>query len=312
MLRCMGAACMAAAALATAAPAQDRADDEAQVEEILVIGRRSGAPMWTVRGDQTTLILVGSIEGVSRTTHWNPEALTEAIRKADRVMFPQSHEFTASPFALIGWIAKWKSMGSLPKGQTLASIAGPDAMRRLEALRARGAVRGDYATRHPLHLADDLRDRARDGIDYGRTAAEHVRRAAKQYKLTIVPIERSRARPLVKDLFASAPEEHVPCLMAAIAMAEAGPASVQARSDAWAARRVPEVLAAPSDRLGPVCWPTAEIAEPGSELTEEAVRLLAEPQITIAVLNLRSLAEPGGVLDGLRAAGFDIQGPAWK
>jgi hypothetical protein len=32
----------------------------------------------------------------------------------------------------------------------------------------------------------------------------------------------------------------------------------------------------------------------------------------VAVLSLRSLAEPGGVLDGLAAAGFDIQGPAWK
>ena len=312
MLQYLGTACLAAIALASAAPAQNPADDQAQIEEIVVTGRRSGAPLWTVRSDQTTLVLVGSIEGVSKTTHWNPEALTEAVRKADRIMFPQSHEFTASPFALIGWIAKWKAMGSLPKGRSLADIAGPDAIRRLEALRAHGAVRGDYATRHPLHLADDLRDRAKHGIDYGRTAADHVRRAAKQYKLTIVPIERSKAKPLVKDLFASAPEEHLPCLIAAIGMAEAGPASVQARSDAWAARRVPEVLAAPSDKLSSACWPTAEIAEPGSALTEEAIRLLAEPQITIAVLNLRSLAEPGGVLDGLQAAGFDIQGPAWK
>jgi hypothetical protein len=312
MLKHLGTACLAAIALASAAPAQTASDDQAQVEEILVTGRRSGAPIWTVRSEQTTLVLVGSIEGVSKTTHWNPEALVEAVRKADRVMFPQSHEFTASPFALIGWIAKWKAMGSLPKGQSLADFAGPEAMRRLEALRARGAVQGNFATRHPLHLADDLRDRAKRGIDYGRTAADHVRRAAKQYDLVLVPIERSKAKPLVKDLFASTPQEHVPCLEAAIGMAEAGPASVQARSDAWAARRVPDVLAAPSDRLSYACWPTAEIAEPGSELTEEAIRLLAEPQITIAVLNLRSLAEPGGVLDGLQAAGFDIQGPAWK
>jgi hypothetical protein len=314
MLKHLGTACMAAAALASAVPAsaQNESDDRAQVEEILVTGRRSGAPMWTVRSDRTTLVLVGSIEGVSKTTHWNPEALIEALRKADRVMFPQSHEFTASPFALIGWIAKWKAMGSLPRGQSLADFVGPETIRRLEALRARGAVRGDYATRHPLHLADDLRDRAKRGIDYGRTAADHVRRAARQYDLVLVPVERSKAKPLVKDLFASTPQEHVPCLDAAIGMAEAGPASVQARSDAWAARRVPEVLAAPSDKLSFSCWPTAEIAEPGSVLTEEAIRLLAEPQITMAVLSLRSLAEPGGVLDGLQTAGFDIQGPAWK
>ena len=65
----------------------------------------------------------------------------------------------------------------------------------------------------------------------------------------MVPIERSKAKPLVKDLFASTPEEHLPCLEASIAMAEAGPAAVQARSDAWAARRVPEVLASPADKV---------------------------------------------------------------
>jgi hypothetical protein len=313
MLKSIGAAALAAIAFASSAPAQNKAaDDRAQVEDIVVTGRRSGVPLWTVRSDRTTLILVGTIEGVSKTTHWDPTALTEALRKADRVVFPQSHAFTASPFKLIGWVAKWNAMGSLPKGQSLGQYAGPDSMRRLASLRAQGKVRADYATRHPLHLAIDLKDRANRGIDFGRTASDHVRRAVKQYKLTLVPIERSKAKPLVKDLFASTPRDHLPCLQASIAAAEAGPAAVQARSDAWAARRVPEVLASPIDQLGAVCWPTAEIVDPGADLAGEMKQLLTEPQVTVAVLTLRSLAEPRGVLDGLQAAGFDIQGPAWK
>src|SRR5687767_8925698 len=199
------------AALVPAAAAQPGAEDRAQVDDIVVTGRRSGVPLWTVRSEQTTLVLVGTIEGVTKTTHWDPAALTEALRKADRVVFPQSHAFTASPFRLIGWLAKWKAMGSLPKGQSLGDIAGPDSMRRLAALRARGAVQGDYATRHPLHLANDLKERATKGIEFGRNASDYVRRAVKQYKLTLVPIERSKARPLVKDLFASTPQEHLPC-----------------------------------------------------------------------------------------------------
>ena len=312
MLKSIGAAAIAALALASSAPAQGRADDRVQVEDIIVTGRRSGVPLWTVRSEQTTLVLVGTIEGVTKSTYWDPTALTEALRKADRVVFPQSHAFTASPFSLIGWLAKWNAMGSLPKGQSLESIAGPDAMRRLAALRARGAVRGDYATRHPLHLANDLKERVADKIEFGRAPADYVRRTIKQYKLTLVPIERSKAKPLVKDLFASTPAEHLPCLNASIALAEAGPAAVQARSDAWAARRVPEVIASPADNVNAHCWPTAEIVEPGAELAAEMKQLLAEPPVTVAVLTLRSLAEPGGVLDELAAAGFDIQGPVWK
>jgi uncharacterized protein YbaP (TraB family) len=302
---------MAAIVVATAAPAQTAAD-RAQVDDIVVTGRKSGVPMWTVRGEQTTLILVGTIEGVSKTTYWDPAALTEALRKADRVVFPQSHVFTANLFSAIGWVAKWNAMASLPKGQSLSAIAGPDSMRRLAALRAKGAVRDDYDRRHPLHLGRDLRDRATGDIKFGRGADDYVRRAIKEYKLTLVPIEKSKAKPLVKDLFASTPQEHLPCLEASIAMAEAGPAAVQARSDAWAARRVPEVLASPADRFEAVCWPTAQIVEPSSELIGEMKQMLAEPQVTMAVLTLRSLAERGGILDGLEAAGFDIQGPAWK
>ncbi|MFL6843774.1 MAG: TraB/GumN family protein [Allosphingosinicella sp.] len=312
MLKYLSAAVAAAIALASAAPAKAPADDKAQVDDIVVTGRRSGAPLWTVRSDQTTLVLVGAIEGVSKTTYWDPAALTAALRKADRVMFPQAHAFTASPFRLIGWVAKYNAMGSLPKGQSLADFASPETMRRLSALSAKGTVRRDYATRHSLHLSNELRERARHGIDFGRSASDYVMRAVKQYKLTLVPMPRSKAKPIVKDLFASTPQEHMPCLEASVAMAEAGPAAVQARSDAWAARRVPEVLASPADKPGPLCWPASEVIEDGPDLAAEMKQLLGETPVTVAVLNLRSLARPGGVLDELAAAGFDIQGPAWK
>jgi len=39
---------------------------------------------------------------------------------------------------------------------------------------------------------------------------------------------------------------------------------------------------------------------------------LDEPGVTLAVAQLRLLAEPGGVLDVLEARGFDIIGPRWR
>lgn len=313
MLKSVGAAVLAGIALASAAQAQNKAGDSARVEDIVVTGRKSGVPMWIVRGETTTLVLVGGINGVSKTTHWDPAALTEAMRKADRVMFPQSYALTASPFRAIGWIAKWNKMGSLPKGQSLSAIAGPQAMRRLAALRARDMVRADYDRRHPLHLSNDLRDKAKGDIDYSRNVADYAARAARKHKLAeVVPVQRSKAKPVIKDLFASTPEEHLPCLEASLTLAEAGPAAVQARSDAWAARRVRDVLDSPADQAWSQCWPSGVFAERQAELLPEMKRLLAEPQVTVAVLSLRTLAVRGGLLDGLEAAGFDIQGPAWK
>lgn len=309
MLDILGAAAWAAAATVAPAPAPSA---QAHADDIVVTARRSGAPMWTVRSDTTTLVLVGSIRGVSKTTKWDPTALTEALRKADRVVFPEMHAFTASPFSLIGWIAKWNAMGSLPKGQSLADFASAEDMRRLAALSARGKVRADYLTRHPLHLAGDLRDHAEEGMKFGRDAADYVRRAVKDYKIALVPVPDEKAKPLVKDLFASTPQEHVPCLHAAIAVAEAGPEGIQARSDAWAARKVRAVLASPVKAMGETCWPGARVAAAPEALIARMKQFLAEPQVTVAVLNLGSLADRNGVLDALQDAGFDIQGPSWK
>ncbi|HEY0149197.1 MAG TPA: TraB/GumN family protein [Allosphingosinicella sp.] len=299
--------------LAVAAEAQTaQAVDKEQVEEIVVTGRRSGVPMWTVRSDTTTVVLVGAIEGVSKTTKWDPVALTEALRKADRVMFPEMHAVTASPFSLIGWIAKYNAMGSLPKTQSLNDFAGAEDMRRLAALSQIKMVRADYARRHPLHLSRDLQDRAKGDIDYGNSVSSYVRKAIGKYKLRMVPIAKSKAKPIVKDLFASSPAEHVPCLSASIAMAEGGPAAVQARSDAWAARRVPEVLSSPAQGPQSRCWPAEALGSTDTELAEQFRTLLGDNQVTLAVLNLETLAAKGAVLDQLEAAGFDIQGPAWK
>ncbi len=321
MLKIIGAAGLVALVFASAAPAQKMpaaaaqkaGGDRAQAEDIIVTGRRSGVPMWTVRSDSTTLVLVGGINGVSKTTRWDPAALIEALRKSDRVMFPQSYALTASPFRAIGWIAKWNKMGSLPKGQSLTAIAGPQAARRLAALQSRGMVRADYDRRHPLHLSMDIRDKAKGDIDYSRDVADYARSAAKKHKLAeVVPIQRSKAKPVVKDLFASTPQDHLPCLEASLTLAEAGPAAIQARSDAWAARRVRDVLSSSADPVYERCWPSGVFAEREVGLLQQMKQLLAEPQVTVAVLSLRTLAEKDGLLDGLEAAGFDIQGPSWK
>jgi hypothetical protein len=318
MLKSGAAAGMAALALCLAVAAQAQTQtqtqqaDNAQVEDIVVTGHKSGVPMWTVRSDTNAIVLVGAIGGVSKTTKWNPEALTAALRKADRVMFPTMHAVTASPFSLIGWLAKYNAMGSLPKTQSLGQFASAEEMRRLEALSARKMVRGDFARRHPLHLSRDLQDRAKGDIEYGNSVGTYVQKAVKKYDLTMVPIRKSKAKPIVKDLFASSPAEHLPCLSASIAMAEAGPAAVQARSDAWAARRVAEVLRSPAHGADARCWPSEALGDDEGELTDEFRQLLSEPQVTVAVVGLELLAADGAVLDRLQAAGYDIQGPAWK
>ena len=283
-----------------------------QAEEIVVTARRTGIPVWRVHGPSTTIVLIGAIEDVSKSTRWDPQALTATLVKADRVMFPSTVEVTASPFALVGYYMKWRKQATLPKGQTLASLLPVNQFQRLVALKNRGVLKPGFERMHPLHLSLKLRDIARGKEGNGPDASEYVRKAVRKHKIRTVPVKTIAAKAVAKDFFATPPSDYVPCLLASVAVVEAGPGTMKARSDAWAQRRVPDVLASPADRLRDACIPPAFEGAVPANLSGQIAALMKQPQVTVAVVQLRSLAEPGGVLDDLVAAGFDVSGPKWK
>jgi len=291
---------------AQAAPAAQEA-----AEEIVVTARRIGIPVWRVTSPTTSIVLIGSIEGIAKETRWDPGALEMTLRKADRVMFPNALGLTGSPFALVGYYMKWRKQATLPKGQTLASYLPGDQFQRLVALKNRGVLKAGFERRHPLHLAFELREVAK-GKGYGPGIGRYVRATTKKHKVKMVPIATAKAKPILNDFFSNPPQTYTRCLIDAITVAEAGPAAVKARSDAWAERRVPAVLSSPADKVYETCSPEAWSLTPASDLRSQIRGLMSQPQLTVAVVNLRSLARPGGVLDSLAAAGFKISGPAWK
>lgn len=290
-------------------------------DEIVVTAQRIGIPVWRVTGPRTTIVLVGSIGRVVPGTRWNPEALDAALVQADRIMFPESMDISFGLFSVIGLIGKWRAQSSLPKGQTLQALMTPEQWARLVALRDRGILKPGFESTHPYHLAMTLSRSIRDKRKLETGADTYVRRYLSKNKAKEVPLAQASLKGMTAEFFASAPREHVGCLMDAVTLVEAGQAGVSARaeardrrSQAWATRRVPDALAARADDGQRSCWPRGSRMERVREasLSPDIRNLMTSPQVTLAVVSLDSLAGPGGVLDGLAAAGFDIQGPRWK
>jgi hypothetical protein len=303
-------------------PAAPAAGDS-RTDDIVVTAIRSGIPVWRVIGPTTTIVLVGTIRNVSRETRWDAASLTEALRKSDRVMFPGAVRYTASVFYAPSLAAKAKKMAILPKGQTLARHLRRDQYRRLAALGAGGWLKPGFERRHPLQTAHDLIQQAlgRPGggfISVSRVrpgygdADGYIKAAVKRYHLNLVPIPTARLKPVMKEFLAASPGEHVPCLMAAVALAEAGRGENRLRSDHWANRRVPEALASPAQKAFETCSPEAMRRDASPEVRRTVRGLLDQPLVTVAVLDLGALAGPGGILDELQAQGFEIRGPRWK
>ena len=284
------------------------------IEEVVILARRSGAPMWTVSRGDSTLILVGAITGIPRDLEWRPDDLEAAAARSQLILTPQ--EGRASVTDLLRVIWRIRTIARMPRGQTTADYLTPDWQARLDTVMA-GERNQDWREKSLLILGFELmQDKAGyTGRRGGDDAMDVIRRAARRARVQTRPVGTVRGDELIDSLIEAPQSAHVPCVEAAIAAAEQGPDAARERAADWRALRVADVVASPIDRALNQCWPWGdpEIAPQLHQQWAAAIETaLISPGVTMGVAPIRLLAEEGGVLDGLEARGFEVVGPEWK
>ena len=308
MVRSALALAMAAVCAGPAAAQSARIDETATVGDIVVIARRSGAPVWRVVNGDATLILVGSLWRVPADTPWRPEALEAAVARADSVILDQTATLDFSDYFRLR-----RARARLPEGTTVTDYLSPEWRARLAALESRH--RRNYTDRGLTWIAADLMgDQLRYRPGSGRSADAVVRAAARKARIPVDEVGTMDAHHL--DEAISVPDAaQVTCLTAAIEANEAGVEAVRARGLAWTRQDVPAVVANPFERAKDRCSWFAEdtlIAQGRLQWSEAVARKLTEAGTTMVVAPISVVAEPGGLLDQIEARGLDVAGPIWK
>lgn len=303
---------LAAACLPLPAAAQNAPEAGLDEDAIVVTAQRSGAPMWTIDTPRGTIIVVGEIAAVPKSTPWQPDRLEEATRQAGRVILRSRARF--SPGDALRLIFAGGDILRLPDKSVAADYLDTAQRQRLAALEEAHDV--DYDRRSFLITSFDLLARRLDfDDDTTRDASDVVQRAADRADVPTERIEGFRGEDLLDDLAAADPRSHIPCLEAAMTATEIGPELIGKRGDDWRKYDVPAVMANPLEVALGRCWPWAD-AEIGEQLrdlwTDAITQSVASDGVTLAVVPLRVLAEPGGVLDMLEARGLDVAGPDWR
>jgi len=298
-----------AALLPVAAAAQDPAPSE---NAIVVSAQRSGAPMWTIDTPTGTVILVGEIRAIPKTTPWEPARLEEATKAADRVILGARGKI--SPGDILRLLFSGSKFTKLPDKTVASDYLTPAQWGRLSAL---GAKQDEDYSRQSFLLTSFglLRKELRFNRDTGDDASDVVNKAADKANVPTTRAGAFRGEDILDNLADAPPAAHIPCLEAAMDALEAGPDVVEKRATDWRRYKIPAVMANPLEQALGKCWPWADETI-GSELRTIWVDRIAEASAakgtTLAVVPLRVLAEEGGVLDQLDARGFDIAGPVWK
>lgn len=297
-------------AAATPLAAQDAPPESENA--IVVTAQRSGAPMWTVTTATGTVILVGEIRAIPKTTPWEPARLEEATRAADRVILGARPK--VSPGDVFRLMFSGGKLTKLPDKTVASEYLTPDQWARLAAL---GTAHDEDYSRQSFLLTsfEMLRKELRFNKDTAREPADVVKDAAEKADIAITRAATLRGEDVIDNLFEAPPTAHIPCLTAAMDAVEAGPQIVEERATNWRRFKIPAVMNNPLEAALGQCWPWADETL-GSELrtiwVDRVTEASAAKGTTLAVVPLRVLAESGGVLDQLDARGFDIAGPPWK
>jgi len=285
---------------------------------IIVSAQRSGAPMWTVEQAShadhgSTVILVGEIRSVPKTTPWQPDRLKAAAAQADRVIIGARPKFSPGDFFRL--LFRGGRFTKLPKKTVAADYLDTDQRARLAVLEKK--YDKDYDRGSFFITALNLLIRQLDFTDdtLSDDATDIVKKAAKKADVPIIRPERFRGEDLLDNLADAPPESHIPCLKAAMSAAEAGPSIIEARGRDWTKFNVPAVMGNPLEVALGKCWPWAD-PEVGTQIRDVWTGMITDAStqqgVSVAVVPLRVLAEQGGVLDTLEAQGLEISGPQWR
>jgi len=279
---------------------------------IVVTAQRSGAPMWTIDTTTGTVILVGEIRAVPKSTPWFPDRLEEATKEADRVIIRARPKF--SPGDVFRLIFRGGSFTKLPDKTVAGEYLSAAQRARLASLEQEYDI--DYNRRSFLMTSFDLLARRLDFDDETtKDATDIVKKAANRADVPITRPARFRGEDLLDNLAEAPPQSHIPCLEAAMGATEAGQVIIEKRGDDWRSFDIPAVMDNPLEIALGRCWPWAD-DELGEEIRGQWVSMISNASeqtgVTLAVLPLRVLAERDGVLDQLEAQNFLIGGPDWR
>jgi uncharacterized protein YbaP (TraB family) len=311
MLALSWAACVLAA-LPADALAQETADPEVatSLEDIIVVARRAGAPIWEISLGQGTVIAVGSVEGIPRDLRWNARALQAAVARSDRVLLPLEERESLRDIGRLIW--RSRSILTLPDGEVVSDYVDAELYRRLEKLLTDENPRWRRRSLHRLaHLLIEDIAGLRGG---GESVATIVGREAARHNVLVEPVGMVRGDQLLGSLINGPQSSHLECLSAAVAAAEGGPDATQAMFANWRRAEVTAVWRSPINAATSLCWPwshTAVVPAVRDTWIEAISIALQEDGTTLAVTPLRGLVEPGGILERLQNSGASISGPDW-
>jgi uncharacterized protein YbaP (TraB family) len=293
-------------------------DPAARLDEIVVTGERAGPGLWHVYKGAAQLWLFGTVSPLPKDMTWRSKQLEKILDGTDQVL-------VAKPFEIGIARALWllvtqRELLMVGHGKRLVDVMPSELHERFAAQRAKFTKDADkWEKFRPIIAAAFLEEDALHavGLSTRLDLADEVRSLARKHHVRIEEFKIAGLHDVLDALKTLPPATEQKCVAASLATIETGMPRLIDRAQAWATGDVQRIQSLPESGEVAACRAAITVDPGAGDLytllrqtwIENMVRHLETTGVTLAVVSMDMLMEPGGFLDALRSRGYTIDSP---
>jgi len=300
------------------AAATCRADQAPPVDEIVVTAERAGPGMWHVHRGAASVWILGSISPLPRDITWRSKQVESVLESTSQVLVQKPLEISI-PRILWMLIADRKYL-MVGGGKRLKDVLPPDLHARFAAQRSKVTDEADKWERYRPIIATAFLQQAvfhQVNLSMRLDLGAALRALAKKHGVRVEEIKVAGVSDMLEALKTMPAATERTCVEASLSTLESGLPRLVERAQAWAGGNVERIANLPELKEVDACRTALDAGKGALDVIGRIrqtwlgniEKYLRSAGTTIAVVNLDMLLERGGLLDELRAKGYEIEVP---
>jgi uncharacterized protein YbaP (TraB family) len=296
-----------------------RADQSPQVlDEVVVTGERAGPGMWHVHRGAANVWILGSISPLPRDITWRSKQVENVLQSASQVLVQKPLEISIP--RVLWMLIVDRSLLMVGGGKRLKDVLPPDVHARFATQRSKVTDDANKWERYrPIIAAAFLQQAAFHGanlsmrLDLGAA----LRILAKKHGVRVEEVKVAGVGDMLEALKTMPIATERTCVDASLTTIESGIPRLVERAQAWASGNVERIANLTELKEVDACRASLDAGTGALDVItrirqtwlNSIEKYLQTPGTTIAVVNLDLLLERGGLLDELRAKGYEVDPP---
>ena len=312
----MAAALLAACTLSIANAAVQAPPES--LDEIVVTSERPGPGMWHVHRGAANVWILGSISPLPRDITWRSRQVDSVLQSTSQVLVQKPLEISV-PRILWMLIAD-RGILLVGGGKRLKDVMPADLYARFVVQRSKVTDdAGKWEHYRPIVAAAFLQQAAFHQVNLSMRLdlGAALRLLAKRHGVRIEEIKVAGVGDMLEALKTLPAVTERTCVEASLSTVESGLPRLVDRAQAWADGNVERIENLPELKEVDACRVALDAGKGALDVItrirqtwlDNIEKYLVAPGTTIAVVNLDMLLERGGLLDELRAKGYEVDAP---